>query len=298
MECAERMGNDMNLCVFIDRDGRNSEPMRRRTGVQSGTQSAIKITIGMNGRILSWFPEAPCPMQAARCRKESIGVGMRKVLDRARTLEAFIRSRGFEDQQRLPPERELSVAIGLTRGMLRSALAELEAAGKIWRQVGLGTFVGRRPAAKVEMIEILRDSISPSEIMEARMALEPTVARLAALRASINEISVIAECLNKGSVARTVEIYEVWDSRLHEAIAQAAHNNLLLTLFNSVNAGRGDEVWGRLKKQSLTSERTRLYTSQHRRIVQAITERDADHAETLMRQHIATVRKHLSAAED
>ena len=223
---------------------------------------------------------------------------MRKILDRARALEEYIRANGFEDQQRLPAERELSAAIGLTRGMLRTALSELEAAGKIWRHVGRGTFVGTRPATKVEMIEILKNSISPNEIMEARMALEPTIARLAALRASVNEIAIIQECLTKGGAARTVAVYELWDSRLHKAIAQAAHNELLLTLFNSVNAGREDEIWGRLKKQSLTAERTALYTKQHGRIVDAIMQRDAPGAEALMREHISMVRQHLTAAQD
>ena len=46
----------------------------------------------------------------------------------------------LEDGGRLPPERDLALSLGLSRGALRKALADLEAEGVLWRHVGKGTF--------------------------------------------------------------------------------------------------------------------------------------------------------------
>ena len=59
-------------------------------------------------------------------------------------LRQYLTEQEFSLNSRLPAERDLSTALGVSRTDLRKALAVLEAEGQIWRHVGRGTFVGTR----------------------------------------------------------------------------------------------------------------------------------------------------------
>jgi DNA-binding GntR family transcriptional regulator len=60
-------------------------------------------------------------------------------------LRAYLAQQQRPVNSRLPTERELCRALGVTRTAVRKALATLEAEGQLWRHVGKGTFVGTRP---------------------------------------------------------------------------------------------------------------------------------------------------------
>ena len=60
-------------------------------------------------------------------------------------LRAYLTQTELPDDGRLPPERELSEALGVSRTELRKALSALESEGQLWRHVGKGTFIGSRP---------------------------------------------------------------------------------------------------------------------------------------------------------
>lgn len=192
---------------------------------------------------------------------------------------------------RLPPERELVKIFGVSRGTLRKALAELEAEGRIWRHVGQGTFVGARRRVESDAPGLM--STNPVEIMETRILLEPGITGLTAMRATSLELQEMAACIAEGEKAPDVATFERWDSRFHRLIAQSARNALLMRLFDAVNAGREDELWGRLKSVSVTLERRRIYLQQHRAIIDAIRDRDTGGAEAAMLEHLTAVRQHL-----
>lgn len=210
-------------------------------------------------------------------------------------LNALLDSGRFPNQSRLPPERDLAIELGTTRTNLRAALAVLEAEGKIWRHVGRGTFVGSRSPDGAPALNLLMKATNPTEIMEARLIIEPRVAALAALRATAADIAHLERCLGKGIASVTdIKTYELWDASLHEAIAEASHSTLLGALLKALSALReSDALWGRLKEASLTRERRYVYNDQHRRCVETIGNRDATAAEAAMREHLATVQMDL-----
>jgi DNA-binding FadR family transcriptional regulator len=199
----------------------------------------------------------------------------------------------LQPQDRLPPERILAERLNLSRSAVRKALAVLEAEGRIWRHVGRGTFVGPKPNDDQTVLKTVTAETNPAEIMEARLVLEPRLAALAALKATIKDLEQMDIYLKRSVEAAAIPEFEHWDSLLHSAVAKASGNSMLYSLFQVVNNTRQDALWGRLKEASLTPERRQHYCRQHEEIVTALKNRDATDAEEAMRIHIETVLGHL-----
>lgn len=193
----------------------------------------------------------------------------------------------FAVNRRLPPERDLCTQFSVSRSTLRKALDHLEARGLISRHVGRGTFVGwPKAAASAGLLEI-GEQTSPSELMELRLMIEPQIARLAAMRASPAEIAHMRHCVARSETTEDSEAYELWDSTLHRAIAQAAHNALVLAVFESANELRGLTAWGHLRTALVTPRENLVYwRDQHRGFVEAIAKRHPESAENLARIHV------------
>ncbi|MBN1103448.1 MAG: FadR family transcriptional regulator [Deltaproteobacteria bacterium] len=214
-------------------------------------------------------------------------------LDPVRGLRSYLVNGGFSPQSRLPAERILANQLGLSRSALRKALGALEAEGRIWRHVGRGTFVGPRPEPRQEGLSAVTSVTNPAEIMEARLVLEPRLAGMAAVRATMSELSEMEILVNRSREEIDTAAFEHWDELVHQAIAKATDNSLLLSIFMVIRNVRQSDIWGSLKKASLSKERREIYLEEHHRIVKALCDRDALKAEKLMREHLETVRQHL-----
>jgi DNA-binding FadR family transcriptional regulator len=209
--------------------------------------------------------------------------------DVAARVLAHIRHLQLHDQARLPPERELAVTLRLTRAQLRTGLSKLKASGKLWGAVGKGTFVGRQPPIDPDVALRLSAVSNPHDVMEARLALEPMLAALAAVRASPLQIASLDKCVRQGREARDRASFQRSDEVFHRTIAEAAGNRILLTLFTAVMECRRKEVWGNLRQRILTNERRETYNAHHAACLAAIRDRRADRAAAVMRQHLELV---------
>jgi len=212
---------------------------------------------------------------------------------------ALARLRGFLGEvpldARLPPERELAATLGVSRAELRKALAQLEAEGVLWRHVGKGTFLGSRPIDTVADVAAMTRRTNPAEVMQARLVLEPEVARLAALNATSADIAELRTCVAKTRTAETWRQYEAWDNRLHRAIGEAAQNGLLLGLLDTLNAVRRAVTWGRLRRDPVRPSPSHHSFEEHDALVAAIEERDPARAAAAMRAHLRSVERNLLA---
>lgn len=205
---------------------------------------------------------------------------------------------------RLPPERDLEKQFGVSRNTLRKSLKLLQDKGSIIRHVGRGSFVAeprQAPSPATPVPEpVSADSLvrrihgaSPAEIMEVRLVVEPAAIELAALRANAGDVRRIRECLAQSERAADIAEFEHWDGQLHVAIVSASKNSLLMDLYSTMNETRNQPEWLRLKHRSLTPERRRVYQEQHRRMVDALADRDANAARTELRDHLLLVRSNL-----
>lgn len=225
-----------------------------------------------------------------------IGIGFKETSLDAQAMTELRRhvaeARDTPDKK-LPPERDLAQALGLSRSVLRHCLETLEEEGLIWRHVGKGTFVGRKPSVVLTRLSDVQSTTSPNEVMEARLAIEPKLANVAALRATLAEMDEMARLLDKAAATHEVSKYEHWDGAFHRAIAEASRNSLLLTFFNILNDLREERFWGQLKERRLKPSRMTVYNEQHGSILNALRERDPARAELAMTMHLQTVQRDL-----
>ena len=196
----------------------------------------------------------------------------------------------FAAGNRLPTERELARRFSVPRNAVRRTLAQLEAEGSITRHVGRGTFLaGRAPVPDAGSVA----QTSPAELMEARLRVEPALAELIATNATPADFARMELCLERAERASTLDEFELWDAALHEALAQATHNRFVVRVLDMVTAARQQAEWGKLKNRIVTPERRLRYQEEHREIVQALRERDAERARAAIIAHLEHARRNL-----
>lgn len=209
-------------------------------------------------------------------------------------LRELIADGAYAPGDRLPPERELIVTLGLTRAKLRRALETLEDEGRIWRHVGKGTFVSSdTEGAGVGALHDLARQITPVKMMRARMVIEPAIAREAAMNASASALSRIDDARTRALNAPTWDEYEKYDDQLHRQIAMATDNLLLLSVFDQLNQVRRAVAWGSVVRASVRPPQDHTSFAEHDRIAGAIAARDPNAAQDAMRMHLASVASRL-----
>lgn len=214
-------------------------------------------------------------------------------LEAATKLRNFLAEAELQADGRLPPERELAETLGVGRAALRKALATLQAEGQLWRHVGKGTFTGSRPIDTVADIAAMARRSNPLEVMGARLAFEPEIARCAALNATPALVAEMRNCIARTQQASSWRQYELWDNRLHRTIAEATQNSLLLGLLDTLNAVRREVSWGRLRDNPVRPPEDHHSFAEHDQIVDAIANRDTAGAAAAMRAHLQSVERHL-----
>lgn len=211
------------------------------------------------------------------------------------TILENLRSRQWRAGHRLPTERALSEEFGLSRSTVRRVLLDFKRKRLITQTVGSGTYVAEQvhealaglvPMAKAQ-------AVSPAELMSARLVLEPALIEMAIGNATATDFARMDECNRRAEAAATAAEFERWDAALHEAIAEAAHNGFISSVFRLMSEVRSQGEWGILKRRSATPERRLAYQEEHRALVAALRDRDAERARRLCLAHLVHVRTHM-----
>lgn len=207
-------------------------------------------------------------------------------------LRRMLRSGDHRSDGRLPGERDLARRIGADRRAVRRALDVLEAEGLIWRsRAGHGIFVSLPDARRAALSEA-------GQLLEARLRLEPTLAALAALRATRADLRRMRLFAARAQAAGDSDAAELWGGAFHRCIAETAGNAPLLDAFAILEETRVRGVWRRvseLRDPSRPDEALRS-RDEHMAIVEAIASGDPDAAETAMRAHLLSLSVALDAA--
>jgi DNA-binding FadR family transcriptional regulator len=195
----------------------------------------------------------------------------------------------------MPPERVLAAQLGVGRRAVRRALDVLEAEGVVSRRQGRGTFVGTAPVLGPRRGTHRRSDAAEAAVMEARVLVEPCLARLAAQRATADDAARLERLARNITAADDADARELWDGAFHRQIARLAANPLLLDVFDMIDAIRGEAHWQALRATLRDEVSLAETAAQHRRIVEAVAHGAAAEAEMAMRSHLLAIAGHLAA---
>lgn len=193
--------------------------------------------------------------------------------------------------QRLPTEQEIVNATGVSRTVVREALASLRARGLITTRQGLGAFVAQNPPPKTFSI-VPTDIESIDEILgvlELRMGVEVEASRLAALRRTKDDLALMSAKLDAmdRAIAET-GLASTDDFGFHRAISAATHNGNFIRLFDTFGTAMIPRQWTHFDRME-PGERNEHFDRmrhEHRSIYAAIEAGDAQAAQRAMRLHL------------
>jgi DNA-binding FadR family transcriptional regulator len=219
-----------------------------------------------------------------------------RLADRAYTaIVRIINDEGLAIGDRLPSEARLAETFGMSRTIVREALARLASDGITEARRGAGSYVKRRPSERLGTHMPMDELAKTLGTYEVRFVLEAETARLAALRRSSEQMEAIEQALAalRAALLSDAPAHDE-DWVLHRAIVEATGN----TAFNPDFHHMKDEVMHILRagvdiSRSRPPEVIGAMMDEHDAIVEAIRGRDPDGAALAMRWHLSQGRKRL-----
>lgn len=192
----------------------------------------------------------------------------------------------------LPSEREMAGQLNVKRHQLRKALEELRRTGDLGpsRRASGARQPQPQPQSQPRHNEDLVRVTNPLEVVELRLILEPSFARLASLRASSLDIAQITQF----ATTRPDDDPDATDISFHLSVSTAARNQLARELFVML---RQIGIDARMKVARVTTStcptRIAQRDEEHRAIAEAIAARDPEAAEAAMRAHLLLVQRRI-----
>jgi GntR family transcriptional repressor for pyruvate dehydrogenase complex len=198
---------------------------------------------------------------------------------------------------RLPPEKELSEELGLSRSSLREAVKALELIRVLDVRRGDGTYVtSLEPRLLLEAMSFVVDlhqDASILDLFEVRRILEPAAAVLAARRADPSDLGKLTDILSEVDESTSVEDLVAHDLKFHGFISELSGNSYLSSLLESLSSSTlRARIW-----RGLTEENSVARTlAEHRAIIDAMAAGDPDLVRSCVTVHISGVARWLEQA--
>lgn len=204
-------------------------------------------------------------------------------------LRREIAAGAYRPGDKLPSEARLTEAHGVSRTVVREAIATLRSDGLVEARQGAGIFVLEAVQSTMPSFQNLDTArvFSIIELLELRTAVEVESAALAAQRRSPMQEEAIFDCHR--AVMNCLDAGEPTtksDFALHLAIAEATNNPRFPEFLTMLGAG----IIPRAALQTNEGDTPRAYIGQlheeHEAIIKAISNGDADAAKDAMRKHL------------
>jgi DNA-binding FadR family transcriptional regulator len=202
-------------------------------------------------------------------------------------IKAAIRTGALTPGDQLPPERDLTKQLGVSRVSVRDALRMLEANGLVEVRVGAkgGAFV-TAPAPQLvgeglaDML-LLAD-VDAAHVTEVRMIFELGLLELACERATPADIVALREICDRSDAAGVYD--PVLSAEFHAQLARCTHNDALVLFAEALRAPLASSLQ---RAHEIDPAAGRVATREHREIADAVAARDAPTARRIMAEHLA-----------
>ena len=212
----------------------------------------------------------------------------------------MIKTEAWKQGDRIPGEIELAKKFEVSRNCVREALKALGHAAVLESKPGLGTFLAKDALRSIhtkELGQFLRDDTSLVELLEARLIIEPQLARIAAERATEADLGRLEAAVKRATHAVRTNAYSVQIGlEFHMILAEIANNRVIIRLFNSIadelRVQRGVLILSHMSKEDLFRE-----LREHGEILACIKRRDGVRAGELLATHLRTAMRILSEAQ-
>jgi len=219
-------------------------------------------------------------------------------------ITGLIESGEYKPGMRLPAERVLAGQLKVSRPSVREALIALEVEGWVDIRGGTGVFVLERtpgagekkssPSISASTCDSACDSppVGPIELLDARDAVEPEVAALAARHASDEMIATLSRILGDMVCCSSTDPRHMdYDHRFHSSLAAATGNAALVQVMETLWAMRLAPLYVQLQNHFHNEAVWQQAILEHREILEAVKTRDAKSARAAMHRHIHNARK-------
>ncbi|HCK19448.1 MULTISPECIES: FadR/GntR family transcriptional regulator [Thalassospira] len=207
----------------------------------------------------------------------------------ARQIQDMIQNGELTPGDKIPSQREFAQKFGISRASLREALLTLETLGLIKTEAGRGTFVtDPESRSKADMAPWrYSESHSVFDVFQTRMILESEIAALACGRLTATQLEAMEDATNRmekcwaeQDLIANVEA----DLEFHGTIVEACSNSMMRELYQAVR----DKIT-ETQRQPIPitdPERMRESIGEHRKIIAALRNNDADGARREMQAHV------------
>ncbi|MEW9856383.1 FadR/GntR family transcriptional regulator [Novosphingobium sp. M1R2S20] len=191
---------------------------------------------------------------------------------------------------KMPAERDLALRMGVSRPVVREAMLALEVLGLIEVRLGAGTFVIRLPGES----DAPEFSVSPFELLEARLLFEGEAAALAASHITDEEVAQLETLVEEiQRENRQSDGKEDADLQFHLVIARASRNAAVERTILDLWTLRSTSPECKLLQEKARIANVRPVVEEHNAIVEALRQRDPTAARAAMRAHLDAVLQHL-----
>jgi GntR family transcriptional repressor for pyruvate dehydrogenase complex len=202
----------------------------------------------------------------------------------------LIRSGELRPGMRLPSEPQLVAMTGISRSSVREAVRSLETMGLLQVRRGQGTFVREIDAGSVtdaQLLLLLDNHKMLEDLVEVRCVVEPWIARLAAERATEEDIAAIRQALEAMHEAPNHEGWRPAHLAFHTALVNSTHNILLTKIWSLVTIFLKDSPL-------VTGVLTVTAPHVHDNLLAAIAAHDTDAAIAAMGTHVSDMMRALN----